>query len=353
MTTKKVEAAPRKTIRIGVLGHGFMGRCHSHAFKVIPYMYPEAGILPQLLTLCGRDEERVRREASRYNFDEYCTDWRDLVADPRVDVFDNCGPDPLHPESSIAALENGKHVICEKPLAASVGETQRMRDAARRGPGKAMCVFNYRFFPAVRLAKDLINGGRLGRIYHMRVKYAQMAGHDPSVPADRVWYSSWPFSGVLQGIGCHAIDQCRYLVGELVSVTARVCNFNPTRVIPGGDSGAVPVDEAATAILEFEGGAMGTMEVTALATGRKNVLSWEINGSEGSLRWDLEYPNNLRAASKAPGTARWEGSQRFPSLTAITPTWPHGGRRVILWAGSMPTSSRNSTICSPLRRVRR
>ena len=298
MATRKTDVIDRKELRIGVLGYGFMGRCHSHAFKVIPYIYPEASIFPRLSIICGRDEEKVRRAAARYGFDEYCTDWQDLVLDKRVCIFDNCGPDPVHPEPCIAALENGKHVICEKPLAVSVRDARAMRDAARRAPSRAMCVFNYRFFPAVKLARDLIAAGRLGRVYHMQVNYAQMAGHDPSVPPDKVWYSSWPYSGVVQGIGSHAIDQCRFLVGEIRSVSARVGSFNEARISPS--SGAA-VDEATAAILEFENGAMGIMVATALATGRKNVLSWEVNGSAGSLRWNLECPNSLMACLEDPG----------------------------------------------------
>src|ERR1035437_9272072 len=171
MATRKADVTDRKILRIGLLGYGFMGKCHSHAFKVIPYIYPEAKILPHLLILCGRNQERVRQEAVRYGFDEYSTDWQDLVLDKRIEVFDNCGPDPAHPEPCIAALENGKNVICEKPLAVSVEDARRMRDAATKATGKAMCVFNYRFFPAVRLAKDLIAAGRLGRVYHMQVTY--------------------------------------------------------------------------------------------------------------------------------------------------------------------------------------
>lgn len=275
MATRKVAVVDRKELQIGMLGYGFMGKCHSHAFKVISYVYPGLNVLPHLLILCGRNLKQVRQEAARYGFEEYCTDWQDVVRDKRIDVFDNCGPDPAHPEPCIAALENGKNVICEKPLAVSVADAQKMRNAARKATGKAMCVFNYRFFPAVRLAKDLLASGRLGRVYHMQVSYAQMAGHNPSVPSDKVWYSSWPYSGVLQGIGSHAIDQCRFLNGEIKSVTAQVGTFNQARKYP--NSGA-PIDEASGALLEFENGAMGIMVATAVATGRKNALSWEING---------------------------------------------------------------------------
>lgn len=325
MATRKTEVIDRRELRIGLLGYGFMGKCHSHAFKVIPYIYPEANILPRLLILCGRNEERVRREAARYGFVEYCSDWQDLVRDERVDIFDNCGPDPVHPEPCIAALESGKHVICEKPLAVSVDDARKMRDAAKKATGKAMCVFNYRFFPAVRLARDLITSGRLGKVYHMQVIYSQMAGHDPSVPSDKVWYSSWPYSGVLQGIGCHAIDQCRFLVGEIKSVAAKVGSFNEARTSPG--SGAA-VDEATAAILEFESGSMGIMVATALATGRKNVLSWEVNGSSGSLRWSLEHPNTLLGCLEDQGRRSLSGFTEISVTDGDHPYaaawWPTG-----------------------------
>ena len=141
----------------------------------------------------------------------------------------------------------------------------------------------------------------------MRVNYMQMAGHDPSVPPDQVWYSSWPHSGVLQGIGSHAIDQCRFLVGEVKSVMARAGTFNPQEQSRARDAKNGLIDEATAAILEFENGAMGVMVATALATGRKNDLAWEINGSEGSLRWNLEHPNSLLACLEGVGDRSLSG----------------------------------------------
>ena len=140
-------------------------------------------MLPRLVVLCDQKAEIVEREAARYGYEEYCTDWQELAADPRIDVFDNCGPDPVHPEPCIAALQHGKHVICEKPMAVSVDNARRMRDAAAAAPGKAMCTFNYRFMPAVRFAKDLIAQGKIGSIYQIRIHYLQMAGHDPASAA--------------------------------------------------------------------------------------------------------------------------------------------------------------------------
>jgi predicted dehydrogenase len=295
MAAQKVKMDGRKEVRIGMLGCGFMGRCHTNAYKKIPYIYAEAGIMPRLLVLCDKKADLAEREAARYGYEEFSTDWTEVVRDPRIDLFDNCGPDPVHPDPCIAALQNGKHVISEKPMAVSVADARRMRDAAAASSGMAMCTFNYRFMPAVRMAKDLIDAGRIGTIYQIRVNYLQMAGHKPSLRPDQAWYSAWPHSGGLQGIGSHAIDQCRFLVGEIKSVSALVRAFNRDRAVASaGDPGAFS-DEGTAAVLDFQSGAIGVMESSVVATGRKNFLSWEINGSGGSLRWDLEHPNSLYA----------------------------------------------------------
>ena len=328
MTIKQPGDDPRKVLRIGLLGCGFMGKCHTNAYKKMPYIYPEANLLPRLSLLCDKDEKKVEREALRYGYERCCTDWKELAADPEVDVVDNCGPDPVHPEPCIAALENGKHVICEKPMAISVADAKRMRDAAAAARGRAMCTFNYRFFPAVRLAKDLIASGKLGTIYHIRIQYLQMVGHDPSTPRDKAWYSAWPSSGGLQGIGSHAIDQCRFLVGEIKSVSALVRTFNKDRAVPSAGDPSVVSDEGTAAVLDFDGGAIGVLESSVVATGRKNYLCWEINGSKGSLRWDLEHPNSLFACLAGQGDASLLGFTEISvtenSHPYVAPWWPHG-----------------------------
>jgi predicted dehydrogenase len=296
MAIHSVKADRRKELRIGMLGRGFMGKCHTNAYKKIPYIYPAAGFTTRLAILCGRSAESVEREAARYGFESYCTDWNDLIADPQIDILDNCGPDPVHVEPCIAALKAGKHVVCEKPMAVRVEDARRMRDAAAAAAGKALCTFNYRFMPAVRFAKELIADGRLGTIYHIRVHYLQLAGHDPATPLDDVWYARWPSSGGLQGIGSHAIDQCRYLVGEIASVSALVRTFNKERAVTSfGCPPEITADEGTAATIEFGNGAIGMMMSSVVATGRRNYLGWEINGSRGSLRWDLEHPNSLFA----------------------------------------------------------
>jgi predicted dehydrogenase len=329
MATNKTKAVERKEVRIGLLGCGFMGKCHSNAYKTIPYIYASANVMPRLMVLCDQRADVLQREAARYGYEEHTTDWQEMAADPRIGLLDNCGPDPLHPEPCIAALANGKHVVCEKPMAVSVADARRMRDAAAHAAGKAMCTFNYRFMPAVQFAKNLIGEGKIGAVYQIRVQYLQMAGHDPSLSPQQAWYSAWPHSGGLQGIGSHAIDQCRFLVGEVASVSALVRTFNRDRAIPSaGCSAEVTADEATAAVLEFANGAIGVVESSVVATGRKNFLAWEINGSRGSLRWDLEHPNSLFACL---------GGQADDSLLGFTeisvtesghpyvgPWWPQG-----------------------------
>ena len=332
MTRTKVEPAGRNEVRMGVLGCGFMGKCHVNAYKKIPYIYPAANLLPRLLLLCDKDEKKARHEAARYGYEEFCTDWSELVQDDRIDVFDNCGPDPVHPEPCIAALQNGKHVICEKPMAISVDDAGRMRDAAAASSAKAMCTFNYRFMPAVQLAKDLVASGKIGTVYQIRINYLQMYGHDPSLAPEQAWYSAWPHSGGLQGIGSHAIDQCRFLVGEIKSVSALVRTFNQERAIPSVSAGDAVADEGAAAIMEFENGAIGVMESSVVATGRKNFLSWEVNGSKGSLKWDLEHPNSLFACLDDRGGDRGDDTLLgFTEISAteanhpdVAPWWPQG-----------------------------
>ena len=327
-TTSAVAEAP-KEIRIGLLGCGFMGKCHTNAYKKIPYIYAAAKIKPRLAVLCDAKTELAQQEAARYGYEAFCSDWKDLAADPRIDVFDNCAPDPVHPEPCIAALKHGKHVICEKPMAVSLEMARKMRDAAAAASGKAMCTFNYRFMPAVRLAKDLIAEGRLGTLYHMRVQYLQMWSHDPSLPPEKVWASAWPHSGGLQGIGSHAIDQCRFLVGEIASVSALVRAFQKERAIQSiGCPPEITSDEGAGALLDFENGAIGVLESSVVATGRKNYLAWEINGSHGSLRWDLEHPNSLFACLSTPGDDRLLGFTEISVTESnhpyVGPWWPQG-----------------------------
>ena len=286
-----------RPLGIGVIGHGFMGKVHSNAYLKIPYSFAAPAAAPRLRLLCGRNEAGVAEAAGRLGFDGYCTDWRELVEDPAIDVVDVCTPDNEHAAPSIAALAAGKHVICEKPLAMTVEEARSMARAARGARTLAMLCHNYRFLPAVRLARELIESGAVGRIYHFRITYLQEVGHDPSAPLEDCWYAAGVRAGVLRGIGCHAIDLARHLAGEIVSVSGLARTWNPSRTSRAGKIESVTSDEGAAALVEFAGGAYGTIECSGVAAGRKNELAWELNGSRGSLAFNLEDPNHLRVYS--------------------------------------------------------
>ncbi len=280
-------------VGIGVLGYGFMGKVHSNAYIKIPYTYAEPPAYPRLIAMCGRNEERVRDTARRFGYRGYYTDWKELASDPEIEIFDNCTPDDVHEAPTIAAARAGKHVLCEKPLAMTVADAKRMYRTVEKCGVKHMLCHNYRFMPAVRLARELIESGEIGTVYQFRGRYLQEVGHDPDEVSENVWYASGTKSGVLLGIGCHIIDLARFLAGEIVSVQGMVKTFNTRRKTSNGKVEEVRADEVNCAIVEFESGAVGTLESAGISTGRKNQCTWEINGSKGSIHFDLEDLNNL------------------------------------------------------------
>jgi predicted dehydrogenase len=290
-----------KGIGIGVIGYGFMGKVHSNAYLKIPYSFAAPAAMPRLQAMCGRDEAKVADIAARLGYVGYYTDWKEMVRDPDVQIIDVCTPDNEHTAPSIAAAEAGKHVICEKPLAMTVADARAMAEAAKKSGVKNMLCHNYRFFPAVRLARQLVEAGALGTIYHFRATYLQEWGHDPSFPVEDCWYASGTKSGVLLGIGSHVIDMARYLLGEIVTVSGLMKTWNVNRKTRAGAPVQVSADEGNLALVEFANGTTGTLESSAVATGRKNTLGWEINGARGSLSYNLEDPNHLHVYTDEAG----------------------------------------------------
>ena len=279
-------------IGVGMLGYAFMGKAHSHAYRTIPYLTRPA-LVPRLVSLAGRSPEKVAEAAGRYGFASYSTDWRDVVGDDSVGLFDNCGPNSVHAEASIAAAERGKHVLCEKPLGRDAYESFAAWQRVEKARVKHMCGFNYRFVPAVRLAKEIIDAGDLGELRHFRGRYLQESMIDPARATTWRLSRASAGSGALGDLGSHLIDLGRYLVGEVSAVMAATRTFIPER--PGGK---VDVDDAFEAVVEFASGAVGTLEASRLCPGRKNALTWEISGSKGSLAFDLERLNELQVACR-------------------------------------------------------
>ncbi len=307
------------SIGIGMLGYAFMGKAHSNALKKIAYMTWPPPYIPRLVAISGRTEEAVREAARRYGYEKYSTDWRNVVNDPDVEVFDNGGPNDMHAEPTIAAAKAGKHVICEKPLGRTAGESYEIWKAVADTGVKHMTAFNYRFYPAIRLAKEMIDAGELGEIYHFRGRYHQEWIMDPEFP--KVWRLDKEVagSGALGDLGAHVIDQSRYLAGEPTAVNGVLRTFIKER--PGG---TVDVDDAFEATVEFENGAIGTYEATRFALGRKNQMRWEINGSKGTIVFDAERQNELEVnmGNSKPG----EQAQGFRTVLvseAYHPYWEH------------------------------
>ncbi len=282
------------TLGIGILGYAFMGKAHSNAFKKLPYMmYPPVAI-PRLVGIAGRNVEAVKEAAKRYGYEKAYTDWREMIADPDIQVFDNGGPNDAHAEPCIAAAEAGKHVFCEKPLARTAEESKAMLDAVQKAGVKHMVAYNYRFVPAIVQARKIIESGALGRIFHFRATYLQEWIIDPNFPMTWRFDKKVAGSGSLGDLGSHILDLARFLVGEPKKVMGMTKTFIEERPDGKGGMGKVDVDDAVVSLLEFENGALGTVEATRYAHGRKNGQTWEINGENGSISFNLERLNELQ-----------------------------------------------------------
>jgi predicted dehydrogenase len=277
-------AGAAETIGVGMLGYAFMGRAHSRAFREAAAL--GAPLRPELVSLSGRTAAKVEEAARELGWAEAVTDWRGQVADERIGLFDNGGPNALHAEPTIAAVRNGKHVLCEKPLGRTAEEAHALWAEAERAGVVHMCGFNYRFVPAVRLARELLEAGELGELFHFRARYLQSWGIDAP--------PSWRFereaagSGALGDLGAHIVDLARYLVGEPAAVTAVVRTF-----VEGHE-----VDDAFAATVEFENGVVGTLEASRLARGRINSNAFEVNGARGSIAFDVERLNELQVSDE-------------------------------------------------------
>lgn len=296
-------AGPKATgtapeIGVGMLGYAFMGKAHSNGLKKLPYMmYPPVAI-PKLVAIAGRNKEAVTEAANRYGYQKAYTNWQDLIDDPEVQVVDNVGPNNIHLAPNLAAIKAGKHLISEKPLGRNADECYEMWQAAKKAKIKHMVAFNYRFVPAIRLVKDILDSGKLGRIFHFRATYLQEWITDPDFPMIWRLNAKEAGSGALGDLGSHIIDIARFLIGEPKSLMARTGTFIKERPGAGGKLEKVTVDDAFEAVVEYKNGAMGTLEASRFCPGRKNFNTFEINAENGSIRFNLENMNNLEVFMK-------------------------------------------------------
>jgi predicted dehydrogenase len=327
-------------IGVGMIGYAFMGAAHSQAWRTAHRVF-DLPLTPDMVALCGRDQEKATAAAERLGWQSVETDWKALVDRDDVGLVDICTPGDTHAEIAIAALAAGKHVLCEKPLANTVDEAVAMAEAAERARAKgvrSMVAFNYRRVPALALARKLIAEGRLGTIRHVRAQYLQDWIVDPAFPL--VWRldKTKAGSGALGDIGAHIIDLAQFLTGDLITgVSALTETFIKERPLvtassglaaeAGSERGEVTVDDAALFTARFASGTLGSFEATRFASGRKNSMRIELNGSAGSIAFDFEQMNELsfHDHTEDPDTA---GFRRIlvtePSHPYLSAWWPPG-----------------------------
>ena len=295
-----------KELRVGIVGYKFMGKAHSNAWLRAPQFF-DLPCKPVLQVACGRSEKPLKEFAERWGWKHTETDWKKMVHRDDVDIVDVSLPQSLHREVAVEAAKAGKHIFCEKPLATSVADARAMVDAVQKAGVVHYLNHNYRRCPAVRLARRLIDEGRIGRIFHWRGAYLQSWIIDPTFPL--TWHlrketAGWGPHGDLNS---HSVDLARYLVGDIKSVSAMSKRFIEERPLPdeavagtfkggarGTEKGKVTVEDALFMVAEFENGALGSFEATRFATGRKNYNYFEIYGSKGALAFDFERMNELQ-----------------------------------------------------------
>ncbi|SHF62237.1 Predicted dehydrogenase [Caldanaerobius fijiensis DSM 17918] len=326
------------TINVGLIGYKFMGKAHSFAYKNVS-MFFDTPLKPRMKLLCGRDEKGVKAAAEKFGWEGYVTSWKDLVSRDDIDMVDITAPSDAHKDIAIAAAEAGKHVFCEKPLALTLSDAREILKAVEKSGVKHMIGFNYRRAPAVQLIKKLIDEGKLGRIFHFRGFYLQDWIIDPEFPL--VWrlQKEVAGSGSLGDLGAHLIDMARYLVGEFDEVMGMNETFVKERPMvsemtglsgkaaEGAPKAPVNVDDATLFLFKFKNGALGIIEATRFATGHKNGMWFEINGSKGSVRFEFERMNELQYYSVDDP----EGVQGFRTIQVSEPVhaymqawWPAG-----------------------------
>ncbi|MEU9992709.1 Gfo/Idh/MocA family oxidoreductase [Streptomyces sp. NPDC048045] len=331
--------ARKPRLGIGMVGYAFMGAVHSQGWRTAGRVF-DLPVEPHLSAVCGRSRQAARAAADRLGWASAETDWRDLIRRDDIDLVDICTPGESHAEIAIAALDAGKHVLCEKPLANTVAEAEAMVAAAARNPGRiAMVGFNYRRTPALSLAQAMIGAGRLGALRHIRLAYLQDWLVDPDFPLTWRLRRETAGSGALGDLGSHIVDLAQFLVGEqLAGVAALTTTFVPERPVLAGmsagltassgvDRGRVTVDDAALFTGRFPCGALASFEATRFAQGRKNALRLEVNGERGSLLFDLERLNELHFFDGTePGAEA--GFRRIlvtePDHPYLTAWWPPG-----------------------------
>ncbi len=316
----------KKEIRVALIGHQFMGIAHSNAYRNAA-MWAEIPANITLKCLCAKgSEENLKAFADKYGWEEIETDWRKVVVRNDIDIISIATPNFLHKEIAIEAAKNGKHILCEKPLANNLADAREMYEAAEKAGVRHCCGYSYRFTPSLALARQLVQEGRVGRIYHVFVRYAQDWITDPNFGMVWRFDKKVAGSGPLGDLSAHSVDATRFITGlKFKEVSGNLQTLIKERPMdsnnPDGPKGKVTVDDVAQFMVNFEGGATGCFESTRLATGRKNYNTIEINGEKGSIFWNFEDQNYLLYYdnTQSPKEAG------FRKINVTHDTHPYGG----------------------------
>lgn len=325
-----------KKINVGLIGGGFMGKAHSLAYAAVPMFFWPTDIVPVKHSIAEATDELAKDAASRFGFEKSTSNWRSIVDDPEIDLVDIATPNNLHAEIAIAALEAGKHVICEKPLARTLEEAAKMYEASRATDRVHMVAFNYRRTPAVALAKRYIEEGAIGQILNFRGTYLQDWSADPNSPLSWRFQKSVAGSGAVGDILTHVLDMARYLAGEIAAVSSLTANIITERPLQdgaadslgntkrdGGPKGPVDVEDEVVSLIKFASGAIGSVEATRNAWGRNNFITLEIHGSEGSIAFNYENRDELQVCFRND-----ENDRRGFRTVYTGPSHPYGAN---LW----------------------
>jgi predicted dehydrogenase len=351
-------------MKIGMVGYKFMGRAHAHAYRTAPYFFDIKDEV-ELVAVCGRHEAAVAEFAEQNGWQSYETDWRKLVERDDIDAVDIGTPNDSHYEIAMAAARAGKHILLEKPMAMSLAQAREMYHEAEKAGIKHQIGFNYRRVPAIALAKKIIEHGDIGEIFHWRAVYNQDWIVDPEYPL--VWRLDKTIAGTgaIGDLASHIIDLAHFLVGPIAEVTGMAKTFIKERPLPAemtglsasgsAEKGEVTVDDCFAILTRFENGATGVFEGTRLATGRLNYNSWEVNGSKGSLAFNLERMNELQLYLKDDPVehAGWRAiSATNAEHPYVSAWWPPG--HILGWEEShihqvadFLMAIENNTPCDP------
>lgn len=303
-----------KTIGIGLIGWGFMGRTHTHALRDLALYYPNIDFRVRLVHVCSRRLEKAKEAAELAGYEKFTDDWHDVIADPEVDVVSICTPNDQHEQMAIAALKAGKHVYIDKPLSVTGESAARIAEAAKSAAGQTRMVFNNRYSPAMMRAKQLIDEGKIGDVLTFQARYLHSGSIDPNKP---IGWKQQLQGGVILDLGSHALDLLTWLIGYPEKVLCKTRTLYPSRPTRDGATESHLSEDHALMLLQMPGGALGSVEASKIATGSNDELTIEIRGTKGALSWNAMDPNYVYFFDQTLPESPLGGMRGFTQIESV------------------------------------